>query len=189
MSSCWSITPCRFQHSNGHNRSVIVELAAYLDATESITVGGQVISPIGLRRQPVDVALDLATLALLHPGRVALTAGTGGSNERPPNGPESGQFLVSISRRKPRSRSPARPPSGTTIEKTRERGYSLNLEETTVGVCSLGFAVRLGSNLEMVALSITGPAHRWTPEAIGEIAPDLLKRVTARSPLTPAEPS
>ena len=75
------------------------------------------------------------------------------------------------------------------IEKTRERGYSLNLEETTVGVCSLGFAVRLGSNLEMVALSITGPAHRWTPEAIGEIAPDLLKRVTARSPLTQVGPS
>ena len=75
------------------------------------------------------------------------------------------------------------------IEKTRERGYSLNLEETTVGVCSLGFAVRLRSNLEMVALSITGPAHRWTPEAIGEIAPDLLKRVTARSPLTQVGPS
>jgi coenzyme F420-dependent glucose-6-phosphate dehydrogenase len=66
-----------FQHSRGHNRSVIVEIGAYLDATREITVGAQVIAPIGIRRQPVDVALDMATLALLHPGRVALTVGTG----------------------------------------------------------------------------------------------------------------
>jgi coenzyme F420-dependent glucose-6-phosphate dehydrogenase len=56
---------------------VVVELVAYLHATERIVVGGQVIAPIGLRRQPVDVALDIATAALLHPGRVALTVGTG----------------------------------------------------------------------------------------------------------------
>ena len=66
-----------FQHSRGHNRSVVVEIGAYLDATKEITVGAQVIAPIGIRRQPVDVALDMATLALLHPGRVALTVGTG----------------------------------------------------------------------------------------------------------------
>lgn len=66
-----------FQDSYGHNRSVIVEMAAYLAATERAVVGAQVIAPIGLRRQPVDVALDIATLALLHPGRVALTVGTG----------------------------------------------------------------------------------------------------------------
>lgn len=66
-----------FQHSRGFNRSVIVELGAYLQATDRVVVGAQVIAPIGLRRQPVDVALDLATLALLHPGRVALTVGTG----------------------------------------------------------------------------------------------------------------
>ena len=66
-----------FQHSRGHNRSVIVEIGAYLDATKEIVVGAQVIAPIGIRRQPVDVALEMATLALLHPGRVALTVGTG----------------------------------------------------------------------------------------------------------------
>jgi coenzyme F420-dependent glucose-6-phosphate dehydrogenase len=66
-----------FQHSFGHNRSVIVEMAACLNATSAIIVGGQVIAPLGLRRHPVDVALDMATLALLHPGRVALTVGTG----------------------------------------------------------------------------------------------------------------
>ena len=66
-----------FQHSRGHNRSVIVEIGAYLHSTRDIVVGAQVIAPIGIRRQPVDVALDMATLALLHPGRVALTVGTG----------------------------------------------------------------------------------------------------------------
>jgi coenzyme F420-dependent glucose-6-phosphate dehydrogenase len=66
-----------FQHSRGFNRSVIVELVAYLQRTERVIVGVQVIAPIGLRHHPVDVALDLATAALLHPGRVALTVGTG----------------------------------------------------------------------------------------------------------------
>jgi coenzyme F420-dependent glucose-6-phosphate dehydrogenase len=66
-----------FQHSRGFNRSVIVELVAYLQRTERAVVGVQVIAPIGLRHHPVDVALDLATAALLHPGRVALTVGTG----------------------------------------------------------------------------------------------------------------
>src|SRR5262249_48511736 len=66
-----------FQHSRGFNRSVIVEMAAYLMCTATVVVGAQVISPIGLRHHPVDVALELATLALLHPGRVALTVGTG----------------------------------------------------------------------------------------------------------------
>ena len=56
---------------------VIVELVAYLQRTERAIVGVQVIAPIGLRHHPVDVALDLATAALLHPGRVALTVGTG----------------------------------------------------------------------------------------------------------------
>lgn len=61
----------------------MVELVAYLQATETITVGAQVIAPIGLRRHPVDVALDLATAALLFPGRLALTVGTGEAmNER-----------------------------------------------------------------------------------------------------------
>lgn len=66
-----------FQHSRGFNRSVVVEIVAYLQVTERVTVGAQVIAPIGLRREPVDVALDLATAALLYPGRVALTVGAG----------------------------------------------------------------------------------------------------------------
>lgn len=66
-----------FQHSRGANRSVVVELVAYLQATERVRVGVQVIAPLGLRRHPVDVALDLASAALLYPDRVALTVGTG----------------------------------------------------------------------------------------------------------------
>ena len=66
-----------FQHSRGFNLSVVVELAAVLAATQRVTVGAQVIAPIGLRRHPIDVALDVTSLALLHPGRVALTVGTG----------------------------------------------------------------------------------------------------------------
>jgi coenzyme F420-dependent glucose-6-phosphate dehydrogenase len=66
-----------FQHSRGFNRSLIVEIAAYLHATRAVRVGAMVIAPIGLRRHPVDVALDLASLALLHPGRVALAVGSG----------------------------------------------------------------------------------------------------------------
>jgi coenzyme F420-dependent glucose-6-phosphate dehydrogenase len=72
-----------FQHSRGFNRSVIVEMGAYLHVTESILVGAMVIAPIGLRHHPVDVALDLATLALLNPGRVSLAVGSGEAmNER-----------------------------------------------------------------------------------------------------------
>ena len=36
-----------------------------------------VIPPIGIRHQPVDVAIEMATLELLYPGRVALGVGTG----------------------------------------------------------------------------------------------------------------
>jgi coenzyme F420-dependent glucose-6-phosphate dehydrogenase len=40
-------------------------------------VGPMVIPPIGIRHHPVDVAIEIATLELLYPGRVALGVGTG----------------------------------------------------------------------------------------------------------------
>lgn len=70
-------THCPSSIAGGFNRSVVVELVAYLQATSHARVGAQVIAPIGLRRHPVDVALDVVSAALLHPGRVALTVGTG----------------------------------------------------------------------------------------------------------------
>ncbi|KKL12207.1 hypothetical protein LCGC14_2538060, partial [marine sediment metagenome] len=50
---------------------------AFLERTQRVTVGGMVVPAIGIRRHPIDVALDFASLARLHPGRVALCVGTG----------------------------------------------------------------------------------------------------------------
>lgn len=66
-----------WQHSSGHNGGLIVQLTAFLERTQRVTVGGMVVPAIGIRRHPIDVALDFASLARLHPGRVALCVGTG----------------------------------------------------------------------------------------------------------------
>lgn len=64
-------------HTNGHVSEVTVMLEKYLNITREIIVGPMVVCPIGLRSQPGDVALRYATMALLHPGRVALCVGAG----------------------------------------------------------------------------------------------------------------
>lgn len=66
-----------WHHTEAHNGSVIVQLTAYLERTERVTVGGMVVPAVGIRRHPIDVALDFATMARIHPGRVALCVGTG----------------------------------------------------------------------------------------------------------------
>jgi coenzyme F420-dependent glucose-6-phosphate dehydrogenase len=66
-----------WHHRAGYTASLLVTLEAYLAHTQAITIGSMVLAPIGIRRQPIDVALDFATMALLHPGRVALGIGTG----------------------------------------------------------------------------------------------------------------
>ena len=63
------------------------------------------------------------------------------------------------------------------VRRTRDRGYSLDFEEGRLGVCCIGFAVRLGSNRDPVAISITGPSDRWTRERMVELAPALLEQV------------
>lgn len=75
------------------------------------------------------------------------------------------------------------------IELTRRRGYSLDFEEGRLGVCCIGFAVQLGANLDTAALSITGPAHRWTRDAIAEMTPELVERVASASPVTAVAPT
>jgi coenzyme F420-dependent glucose-6-phosphate dehydrogenase len=65
-----------WHHSGGHCSDVIVAMEAYLQVTRNIPVIG-LVPPIGIRRQPVDVALAFATMGILHPGRVALTVGAG----------------------------------------------------------------------------------------------------------------
>jgi coenzyme F420-dependent glucose-6-phosphate dehydrogenase len=66
-----------WQHSSGHSSGIFVTLTAFLERTERAVVGGMVIPPIGIRHHPIDVAVETATQALLHPGRVALCVGTG----------------------------------------------------------------------------------------------------------------
>jgi G6PDH family F420-dependent oxidoreductase len=66
-----------WQHSSGHSAGIFTTLAAFLANTETAIVGGMVIPAIGIRHHPVDVAVEVATQALLYPGRVALCVGTG----------------------------------------------------------------------------------------------------------------
>ena len=66
-----------WQHSSGHSAGIWATLTAFLANTERAVVGPMVIPPIGIRHQPVDVAVEIATLELLYPGRVALGVGTG----------------------------------------------------------------------------------------------------------------
>ena len=75
----------------------------------------------------------------------------------------------------------------TEVRRTRERGYSLDFEEGRLGVCCMGFAFRLGSNLDPVAISITGPSDRWTRDRMSRLAPLLLERVGALKTI-PAAP-
>lgn len=66
-----------WQHSVGHSAGIFSTLTAFLERSSRAVVGGMVIPPIGLRHHPIDVALEVATQALIHPGRVALCVGTG----------------------------------------------------------------------------------------------------------------
>jgi len=66
-----------WQHSSGHSSGIFTTLAAFLANTDRATVGGMVIPALGIRHHPIDVAIEVATQALLYPGRVALCVGTG----------------------------------------------------------------------------------------------------------------
>jgi coenzyme F420-dependent glucose-6-phosphate dehydrogenase len=66
-----------WQHSSGHSAGIFATLTMYLERSTHAIVGGMVIPPLGIRHHPVDVAIETATQALLHPGRVALCVGTG----------------------------------------------------------------------------------------------------------------
>jgi coenzyme F420-dependent glucose-6-phosphate dehydrogenase len=66
-----------WQHSFGHSAGIWATLTAFLAHTERAVIGPMVIPPIGIRHHPVDVAIEMATLELLYPGRVALGVGTG----------------------------------------------------------------------------------------------------------------
>jgi len=65
-----------WHHSGGHGASALVMVEAYLQRTKLIPVH-YMVSGIGIRHHPVDIALQTATMASLHPGRLSLHLGTG----------------------------------------------------------------------------------------------------------------
>jgi DNA-binding IclR family transcriptional regulator len=60
------------------------------------------------------------------------------------------------------------------VRRARERGYSLDDEEDSVGVRCLGVAVRGVGNRPLFAISITGPSPRFTLAACERMAPTLV---------------
>jgi alkanesulfonate monooxygenase SsuD/methylene tetrahydromethanopterin reductase-like flavin-dependent oxidoreductase (luciferase family) len=64
-------------HTGGHCSNLTVQLTEYLAHTKKIKVGSMVYSPIGIRNQPVDIALIMASMELFHPGRVLCGIGAG----------------------------------------------------------------------------------------------------------------
>lgn len=61
------------------------------------------------------------------------------------------------------------------IELTRARGFAINNGEARPGVKCMGFAVHVGGAVPIAALSITGPAERWTVDAMEKAAPMILE--------------
>lgn len=77
-----------WRHTGGHAPLVFTWLGALAQATERVTMGTSVLTPI-LRYHPSVVAQGFATLAQLAPGRVFLGVGTGEAmNEVPATGAE-----------------------------------------------------------------------------------------------------
>jgi IclR family KDG regulon transcriptional repressor len=60
------------------------------------------------------------------------------------------------------------------IRLTRERGYSIDNEEDAVGVRCLGVAVRGAGGVPLFAVSLTGPAPRFTMERVTACVPVML---------------
>jgi IclR family transcriptional regulator, KDG regulon repressor len=61
------------------------------------------------------------------------------------------------------------------IRRTRVRGYSLDDEEDSLGVRCIGSAIMAGTGEPMFAVSITGPAGRFTMERAEACAPALME--------------
>jgi coenzyme F420-dependent glucose-6-phosphate dehydrogenase len=76
-----------WHHRGGHCTTATVMLEAFLSNTKKINAGFMVLSPIGIRNNPVDAALTCASMSNLHPGRISICVGTGEAmNERTTTG-------------------------------------------------------------------------------------------------------
>jgi DNA-binding IclR family transcriptional regulator len=90
---------------------------------------------------------------------------------------ESPQFTDAYLRGKSRAAPPYRIEDieavRTEIERTRARGYSIDNEEDSAGVRCLGIAILGPENRPLFAISVTGPAPRFTLEklygSVGEV--------------------
>jgi IclR family acetate operon transcriptional repressor len=67
------------------------------------------------------------------------------------------------------------------IARTRERGYSIDDEEDSIGVRCLGVAVLGAGGAPLFALSLTGPSPRFTLERVFACAPEAVATAQALS--------
>lgn len=74
---------------------------------------------------------------------------------------------------------------------TRDRGYSIDNEEDAIGVRCIGVAVVGAGDVPLFAISVTGPAARFTQERLLALAPDMMETgrlLSARFGGAPASP-
>jgi IclR family transcriptional regulator, acetate operon repressor len=67
------------------------------------------------------------------------------------------------------------------LARARERGYSLDDEESTAGVRCLGVPIRGADGVPLFSLSITGPSARFTAERAAACAPEAMAAAGALS--------
>jgi DNA-binding IclR family transcriptional regulator len=67
------------------------------------------------------------------------------------------------------------------IAETRHRGYSRDDEEDAVGVRCIGAAIRAAGGAPLFAVSLTGPAGRFTRSRAEACAPALVEAAAALS--------
>ena len=121
-----------------------------VDSPERIGVS----SKIGIRAEPRSTALGKALLSVAAPETVAAYIDHLGHlpGERPF---DRAAFLADL-------------------DATRERGYSIDDEDDSVGVRCIGAPVRSGNGEAIFAISITGPGGRFTRERADQVAPALI---------------
>jgi IclR family acetate operon transcriptional repressor len=67
------------------------------------------------------------------------------------------------------------------LRRARERGYSLDDEESTAGVRCLGVAIRGSGGVPLFAISMTGPSARFTAERATACVPEMVAVAAALS--------
>lgn len=63
------------------------------------------------------------------------------------------------------------------LERVRERGYALDEQEFTEGLCSVGMAIAPPEQGVIGAMSVSGPSYRLSGEVLTETVPNAMRRV------------